>query len=395
MAYELIYTSVRNGLASGSSGFCVVACTKGIGPRLVNLLEGLSAYRTIFPHYSEQAWENPVSRAHCISTVNGETQHILSRVCFNGVDYTGRSNKLASHLVLSRSEALRAAGGPASLLLQEQLFKDASWQIETGYIMQQKAIPETTRSTIRCNTWERVCGDAGWGGFLAQSFLDNPRRNVYIVFDPLKHKNMIELIHEAINLLPQKMRWQVSFSTFFETLPAGVNCVWRCCTADSKNLLAARRSPLNLIIDLEKLPTLTASGALIDAARSGNAPAEPELIKLADEPAEKPEKESVITLTPKLNVVPGSGAAPVNTGREKTKNEKHFLKIILKECNKRTIVKLKRNYKRMNGEISISFMQQISIQIRKRVKNVLFNHQPQKIRRKIGKNREMFDMKKT
>ena len=80
MAYELIYTSAPAGIRQGSTGFCVVACTKGIGPRLVMTLEALSAYKPLYPHYAENAWDNPISRAHFISTVNGAVQHILSRV---------------------------------------------------------------------------------------------------------------------------------------------------------------------------------------------------------------------------------------------------------------------------------------------------------------------------
>ena len=171
MAYELIYTSAPKGVLRGSSGFCVVACTKGMGPRLMLLLESLSAYKPLYPHYAENAWDNPVSRSHYICDINGEEQHILSRICFNGVDYTQRSNKLASHLILNRNECVTAAGGPASLFLHEELFKDASWQIKTEQFLQQRSIPATAAQSGVCSTWAAVMGDAGWGGVLAQSFL--------------------------------------------------------------------------------------------------------------------------------------------------------------------------------------------------------------------------------
>ena len=305
MAYELIYTSAPAGIRQGSTGFCVVACTKGIGPRLMMTLEALSAYKPLYPHYAENAWDNPISRAHFISTVNGAVQHILSRVCFNGVDHTGRSNKLASHVVLSSAEAAAAVGGPGALLLREELFKDASWEIQTQYFDRQLQIPATGIAPVRCNTWEAVTGDAGWGGFLARSFMDNPSRNVYISYRPEQQSQMMMLIQEALNLLPPAKRWEVTFNTYFVNLPAGMSCTWRCCPVGSEALLAARRSPANIVIDISAPQELTATGDLIDVARSGILPqtaetvpvsAPPPVLTVPDEPPE--EEEEVFQDTP-------------------------------------------------------------------------------------------------
>ncbi len=272
MAYELIYTSAPSGLVPGSSGFCIVACTKGMNLRLTRQLEAMSAYKPLYPHYADNAWDNPVSHSHCTFDGNGVRQHILSRICFNGVDYTGRSNKLASHLVLSTQEAATAAGGPASLFLRDGLFKEASWEIKTEQFFQQLPIPETQATAVKCSTWEQLTGDAGWGGFLAQSHLDNPGKRVYISYAPHQHAAMIHLIQEALNLLPEDKRWEVSFNTYFVTLPAGANCAWRCCPSDSEAMLSARRSPQNIVIDLNSPGELTAQSPLIDAARSGFMP---------------------------------------------------------------------------------------------------------------------------
>lgn len=293
MAYELIYTSAPSGLAQGSSGFCVVACTKGMNLRLTRQLEAMSAYKPLYPHYADNAWDNPVSHSHCTFDGNGTRQHILSRICFNGVDYTGRSNKLASHLVLSTQETATAAAGPASLFLQDGLFKDASWEINVEHFVQQRPIPKTQVSSVKCSTWEQLTGDAGWGGFLAQSYLENPNKRVYISYLPSQHDKIIHLINEALNLLPEDKRWEVSFNTYFVTLPAGVNCLWRACPADSEAMISARRSPLNIVIELNSPGELTAEGALIDAARTGILPAAP-----AAETVRKLPEEVEITLRP-------------------------------------------------------------------------------------------------
>ena len=274
MAYELVYTSSPEGVNHGSSGFCVVACTRGLGPRLIAALEGYSAYKPLYPHYdAENAWNNPVSRSHYIFEANGERQHILSRICFNGVDYTGRSNKLASHLVLSSKEAARAAGGPASLLLQDDLFKDAKWVIRVELYDTQRSVPAVPAHPSKCQTWEMTTGDAGWGGYLAKSFLDNPQRNVYIIYDPEQRDLIPRLFDEAINLLPEDKRWDVTFNSYFVTLPAGASCAWRGVVRDSDASRFARRSPENIVIDLARPGTLAEGGDLVTAARTGVFPA--------------------------------------------------------------------------------------------------------------------------
>ena len=269
MAYELVYTSAPQGINRGSSGFCVVACTNGLGPRLIVTLEGLSAYKPLYPHYAPNAWDNPVSFSHYLYNAGGEQQHILSRVCFNGVDYTQRSNKLASHLVLSKQETETAKGGPTSILLHQELFKDASWEIKAETYTAQKKIPATSPRSGVCTAWKTVMGDAGWAGLLAQTFIQTPKRNIYLAYLPEQNKQILQLLHEAACLLPEELRWQLTFSTYFVNLPAGMDCTWRCCPVDSDALRIARRSPGNLIIDISKPQSLNQDSELISAARTG------------------------------------------------------------------------------------------------------------------------------
>jgi len=269
MAFELVYTSAPSGIKTGATGFCVVACTRGMGPRLISVLEGLTAYKPVYPHYHANAWDNPVSCSHYIANINGAITHILSRTCFNGVDHTQRSNKLASFLTLNIQEAETAAGGPASLFLIPDMFKDASWKIEPEMFPAAKAVPRTSAACRKCTLWETLTGDAGWGGVLAERYVQNPQQPVYIVFDPLKHKNMIELLNESLALLPQELKWQVTFSSYFSTLPAGMTCTWRCCTPDADCLVSARRTPGTLIIDLTQPLPAAPDGEYTDIARTG------------------------------------------------------------------------------------------------------------------------------
>ena len=321
MAYELIYTSAPEGLNRGSSGFCVVACTNGLGPRVIVTLEGLSAYKPLYPHYAPNAWDNPISRSHYIYDANGERQHILSRICFNGVDHTQRSNKLASHLVLSEREAAIAQGGPSSLLLREELFKDANWPIKAEYFPKQKEIPPTSAQIRKCSLWETVMGDAGWGGYLAQTYIDSPKRNVYIVYRPEQNKDILPLIHEAMSLLPAESRWDLTFNTYFVNLPAGMSCSWRCCPAGSAAISAAKRSPMNIIVDITQPRPLDVESELITAARTGivapqadlrPAPVNEDIADGNDDAVDK-----VDTSTRKIGRI-GAVKLPQNTSRNRT-----------------------------------------------------------------------------
>lgn len=267
MAFELVHTSVPHGLKTGSSGFCTVAQTKGLAPNVALLLESLSSYKPYFPHYDENAEKNPVSYSHYIGSVSGNTYHILSRVCFYGMDYTGRSNKLAHHIVCESDEL---CAEPSSIFAQKELFfKEWKQNNPPQFFPEQIQIVPEESSFVKAVTWEAYTGDAGWAGFLAQQYLKDPGKAVFIIFDPLKHVNILQLAVEALHLLPEDVRWQVSFNTYFSTLPAGMSCAWRFCTPDCAALQDARRNPAVRIIDITKPLPPAGGGELQDFARTG------------------------------------------------------------------------------------------------------------------------------
>ena len=55
MAHELIYTSAERGLRPGTRGYCTVAYTHGMMPQTLQLLEALSAYRSMYNSAQEAA----------------------------------------------------------------------------------------------------------------------------------------------------------------------------------------------------------------------------------------------------------------------------------------------------------------------------------------------------
>lgn len=95
MIEELIYTSAPQGLKPGSSGFTTVASTAGMASNLANLLESLSGYRHLADPGTAGAKQNPVIFSHLKGRVGGRNLNILSRIADAGLDYSGRTNKLA------------------------------------------------------------------------------------------------------------------------------------------------------------------------------------------------------------------------------------------------------------------------------------------------------------
>ena len=246
MAQELVYTSTPRGLRLGSSGFCTIACTRGMAPNYIETLESLSGYTPVFRPNHPQANANPLAFSHYRFTIGGKPVSMLSRVAAAGVDYTKRPNKFAHHLVLDVRE--RSAGGPAWVMRQPGVFLE-QWEGDPQFLDQPRRIPAGDSSLAPCQAWQAQLGDAGWAGVLAQAFLEDPDRPAFIIFKP--GVSVLALIDEALRLLPVDRRWDVTFSTYFMSLPARTTCAWRCCLAGSRVLKQARRMPDALILDLE------------------------------------------------------------------------------------------------------------------------------------------------
>ena len=314
MSHEIYYTSAPEGMKRGSSGFSTVAASDGISKGLLDRLETLSAYRHHFGVASEGAGggagggagQNPVSYAHWLLNVTGTTYHVLSRVCDSGVDHTQRSNAFAHHLVVEAAEM--AAGGPAWLLEYPGVM-EAAWDGRVGNIVRGAALPAAGAGADAnggiCRTWGAVTGDAGWGGVLADLFVKTPSKPVCILFGP--GQEMLPLIAETIALLPAAARWNVTFNTYFTSMPTSATCAWRCCLAGTPAAQVGLRYAANgVVIDLTDRSRLgaVAVGPYVTLARTGEAPAvgratataRPAVAPLAKTPVKTPQAPIVNTL---------------------------------------------------------------------------------------------------
>ena len=86
-------------------------------------------------------------------------------------------------------------------------------------------------------------------------------------------RSLFQLEESVIwNRWPIPRRWDLSFSTYFTSIPVGMDCAWRCCLPDSDALKVARRTQGTLVVDLttrQITGPLSATTTLIEVARTG------------------------------------------------------------------------------------------------------------------------------
>ena len=260
MIEELIFTSSERGLQIGKSGFCTVASTPDMASNLTRMLESLSGYRHLFTPGSPEAVKNPVVYSLLKVKVGGEQKYVMSRVADAGIDYSGRSNKLAHHISLP--EKSEKAGSPTRILLDKQ-FLCNHWEGDPRQL-QRRPLLNKASAPGPCKFWKKVTGDAGWAGELIQ--VSQTGKIIYLIIQP--STPAAALMHEALSLLPRHKQWQTTFSTFYRRLPPNVQCQIRCVMADSPEIEMTRQSQNNVVWDLTK-PLGSPTSFLADFARQG------------------------------------------------------------------------------------------------------------------------------
>ena len=257
MAYQLVYTSSPRGLKPGAFGFCVVACTRGMKEQTTSALEALSGYRRIYAD-PRDASRNPTSCSHVLFETATGRLRILARVADAGLDYSGRTNKIASFLDVSENEL--APPGPAALFSQPGLFV-ANWSSSSApqYYEAPIALPNYVPIPLGCNEWRKTTGDPAWAGVLASTVAT--RRPVVLIARP--EQNVLQLFQESLALLPPGERWKATFSTYYMKTPPGVQCQWKAVMQGSPEELALRSTPGALVLDLTNPINLPSLASLV------------------------------------------------------------------------------------------------------------------------------------
>lgn len=224
MPEELIYTSVQSGLKSGSSGFCTAATTPDMREALITRLEQLSYYK----HQSTTGGKDRVISCYRHLKIRDEHYRVLTRLTDAGADFSGRTNFVAHHLVLTGAEVGQLALGarqaglpipsPAEVFLYWPDWRDR-WDEESGLLQPRDldSIIACQRLMLPAETWKGAFGDAaaGWELF------DRVRKNDPISSGDMGERTILCLIAESLQMLEERepakwwngSTWNHSFTT--------------------------------------------------------------------------------------------------------------------------------------------------------------------------------------
>lgn len=308
MSQEIVFTSSERGLRAGSTGFCTVRSTVGMPQNLASLLEQLTGYTHPYDAYDRSLFDkHPVNFAHYISRVGGQRFHILCRICNAPLDHTNRSNKLAHLIAFEEGEIdLSHTQGPAAAIHwmippagKKQESGDSRYWITSWPSDQEPCVlpdsnrlilPSVTDKPGPCNVWKQVLGDSGWAAALAESVQDRKRQSVPVVFSSDQKDKCLDLVQEALSLLPPAERWGVTFSTFQSgSLPTKVECRWQF-LLDSTDLAqkAIRNQHRTPVIDLTSLKGMRSPASELAAfTNSGKRPWDKASVSLSRPTASK------------------------------------------------------------------------------------------------------------
>ena len=231
--YELVNTSVPNGLVAGTHGFATVAMTKGMPDAIRTRVENFCAYpHRTSAHDATYFQENPINWFH-LTLPTGD--HVIGRTAPSDFDYTGRTNRLSHVLVLSEGD-IPAAGTVSALNLESARLTE-SWSGDPRYLPVDKELPRKffalsrTRSSTPTN-WVSLLGADG--ASLAKRFARLLEQNVRqggksIYFKASTNwdnsgKKLLGLFSDLLDLLPESLTSQVTFSTFAPCVPSGAVC---------------------------------------------------------------------------------------------------------------------------------------------------------------------------
>jgi hypothetical protein len=241
MPQQLIYTSAPRGIVAGRSGYCTVARSALMREALSLQLEKFSYYQ----HLSLTGGRDRPIFATRIVDIRGTRFHVLSRIQDAGLDFTGRTNFTAHHLVFTPEEIRRQALPPVILRdwpgwvqawgKEPQLLQDEDWAGLAAL---------TRRAVVPAQTWERVTGDAVNGCGLLEA-----RAGAAFQADGLTEETVLALFAESLALLeirdPRRdcrtAAWNYTFTTSLQERDNPADFGWRCFHSDNPaaNRLAA------------------------------------------------------------------------------------------------------------------------------------------------------------
>jgi hypothetical protein len=233
MPQQLIYTSAPRGIVAGRSGHCTVARSATMREALMLQLEKFCYYQ----HLSlSGGQERPIFTCRIVD-IRGSRFHVLSRIQDSGLDFTGRTNFIAHHLVFTPEEIGRFP--TSAVILRDWTGWVRSWTNEPQLLENEDwsglaALASTTN--VPAQTWQRVTGDA----VNAYGLLD-ARVGASFRVDDQTEETVLELIAESLELLEMRdagndfrsASWKYTFTTSMQEQDNPSDFRWRCIHSDN------------------------------------------------------------------------------------------------------------------------------------------------------------------
>ena len=232
MPQQLIYTSAPRGVIAGRSGHCTVARSAAMRDALMLQLEKLSYYQ----HLSlSGGQERPIYCCRLLE-IRGSRYHVLTRIQDAGLDFTGRTNFLAHHLVFTPEEVRQFASPPTILRdwtgwvnawnKEPELFQNENWS----------SLASIPRAPIPATQWQQLTGDAVNGYGLLEA-----RAGAAFRVDEISDDQVLALFAESLELLEMRdprrdfraSAWQYTFTTSMQEQDNPADFRWRCLHSDN------------------------------------------------------------------------------------------------------------------------------------------------------------------
>ena len=334
--YELIYTSVPRGLLLGRSGFCPVAWTQGMPTNYIAFLDRMDSY---IHHLPDQVFdvEEPLVCYSCRYCKFGRRSLVLvSRIVPAGLDFQGKDNKIAHHLIfVDEQKYLALPEGGISVCLAEENFL-SRWEQAPGLLPPFSPQTRSLNSNI-AQQWQSITGDAGWAGVIAEFFLRNLSPGFYIEYPPsTPARILLELTAEISRLLPKSRLLEFTFSTFFIQTPVNWDCYLRFCQSDSPLLSPLRQAQAKHFLSFmepQPIPAEWQEWDLVKVARFGLPSREQQMLTVRDRLDEDTKKQVL--------AIPGEDSEDANWALKKS--DETLVNFVTTDGKNAAIAKAKRH----------------------------------------------------
>lgn len=180
--------------------------------------------------------ERPILCCRVID-IRGSRYHVLSRIQDAGLDFTGRTNFLAHHLVFAPEEIRRLSSPP--IILRDWPGWVKSWSKEPELLDNEdwSGFAKVSASvSVPAKQWQQFSGDGVNGYGLLES-----RAGIAFRVDGLAEEHILGLFAESLELLelrdPRRdfraTAWQYTFTTSMQEQDNPADFRWRCLHSDN------------------------------------------------------------------------------------------------------------------------------------------------------------------